>query len=70
MRCHTRFENEDMIKAATMMTKPTAIVGRRILGHRWRMAKLTGAPRYMIPIAVVPITAMPEGSDENGSCVV
>ena len=48
----------DPIRAATTMKSPIGRYASRYLGHRWRAANVKGAPRYIMPSAVVPMIAM------------
>lgn len=54
----------------TEHTKPTNKQLRRICGQRLKAANRKGQLRYMMPVEEVPMAAMPDGSNEKGSCVV
>jgi hypothetical protein len=58
-------ENEDTVRAIVMIVSPATEDIRRKRGQACRTKNTKGAPRYMVPEAEVPITAIPEVFEEN-----
>lgn len=68
--CGTVFEKEAPIKATATSGRLAQSEYCRARGHFWKAPKNTGIVRYIIPVDVVPIAAIPPGFDANGSLVV
>ena len=70
MRCTTVVENDEATKAIAMMANPATDAERLRLGNCCSAANMKGDPRYMIPVASVPMVAIFERSAENCSWVL
>lgn len=61
---------EPAIKAAAMRGSPAHFEFVAKFGHCLYAGKRSTPMVYITPVAVVPITATPLGSEEIGSCVL
>lgn len=56
--------------AVVLMDRPTRRQLLRIEGQRLKVTNRKEPLRYMILVDEVPMTAIPDGFEEKGSCVV
>lgn len=69
IKCPTVVEKEEPMRASVMMARPRMEEVRRKEGKLWRARKQNGAPRYIIPLAEVPMMGMREAEAENSERV-
>lgn len=66
-RPSTLWQNDAAINAVTMSIIPRTIPGRRNFGHRWLANAAMGEAKYITPVEVVPMAAIPDFSLAKGS---
>jgi hypothetical protein len=55
------------IKALVNIARPTRLARRLLFGNRWQRTATSGEAMNMIPLEVVEIAAIPDGSRLKGS---